>query len=104
MSLTTTTALTADKRQRKPLLYSWQRFIKRNAAPYLFLTPFLVGFILFLVYPLIYAFRLSMYRNRLIGGITFVGLDNYVKAFQDKNFWEGVRNVLIFGSMQIPVM
>jgi len=105
MSLTnTTTPGSPDKYLKKPKLwYGWKHF-EKNATPYLFLTPFLIGFVLFLVYPLIYALNLSMYRNRLIGGITFVGLDNYVKAFQDQNFWEGVRNVLVFGAMQIPVM
>jgi multiple sugar transport system permease protein len=56
------------------------------------------------VYPLIYSFDLSLYRKQLIGGITFIGLANYVKVFQDAFFWEGIRNVLVFGAMQIPVM
>ena len=105
MSLAKTTMpVPLEKRKKKPVLwYSWKR-LERKITPYLFLTPFLLGFILFLVYPLFYALNLSMYRNRLIGGITFVGLDNYVKAFQDLNFWEGVRNVLEFGVIQIPVM
>jgi multiple sugar transport system permease protein len=57
-----------------------------------------------MVYPLLYAFNLSMYRNKLVGGNTFVGLANYAKAFQDPDFWEGVRNVFVFGFMNIPIM
>ena len=83
--------------------YGWSRFI-RKATPFLFLSPFLVGFLIFMVYPLIYAFNLSLYNKKIIGGVTFVGLENYVKAFQDANFWEGVRNVLVFGVLQIPIM
>jgi multiple sugar transport system permease protein len=86
-----------------PKRYSRQRF-RRKITPYLFLSPFLIGYLLFLVYPLIYSFNLSLYRKQLIGGLTFVGLANYGKVFQDKNFWEGIRNVLIFGVIQIPVM
>ena len=78
--------------------------IGQKITPYLFLTPFLAGFLVFMVYPLIYAFNLSLYRKKLVGGTSFVGLDNYVKALQDVNFWDGVRNVLVFGAMQIPVM
>ena len=103
ISKTTMPGSLDQKAKKPPISYSWKR-LERKLIPYLFLSPFLLGFILFLVYPLIYALNLSMYRNRLIGGITFVGLDNYVKAFQDQNFWEGVRNVLVFGAMQIPVM
>jgi multiple sugar transport system permease protein len=81
----------------------WRRF-GRKLTPYLFLSPFLIGYVVFSVYPLVYSFNLSLYRKQLIGGTTFVRLANYVKVFQDKNFWEGIRNVLIFGAMQIPVM
>jgi multiple sugar transport system permease protein len=81
----------------------WRRF-KRNSTPYLFLAPFLIGFLIFMVYPLLYALNLSWYRTKIIGGTTFIGLENYGRAFQDPNFWEGVRNVLVFGFMQIPLM
>lgn len=81
----------------------WRRF-KRNSTPYLFLAPFLIGFLVFMVYPLLYAFNLSLYRTKIVGGTAFIGLENYTRAFQDAQFWEGVRNVLVFGIMQIPVM
>lgn len=80
------------------------RSIKRNSAPYLFLAPFLIAFAVFMVFPLLFALRLSLFRTRIIGGTTFVGLENYVRAFSDDQFWEGIRNVLTFGAMQIPVM
>ncbi|HVM72314.1 MAG TPA: sugar ABC transporter permease [Anaerolineales bacterium] len=83
--------------------YSWSRFM-RKATPFLFLSPFLIGFLVFMVYPLIYAFNLSLYRKQIIGGVTFIGLSNYVKSFQDPSFWEGIRNVLVFGIIQIPIM
>lgn len=93
-----------DHKTQKPLIrYRWERF-ERKIIPYLFLSPFMLGFLAFMVYPLIYALNLSLFRNKLVGGVSFVGLDNYVKSFQDVNFWEGVRNVLLFGVIQIPVM
>lgn len=87
----------------RPTRYPWRRF-GRKITPYLFLSPFLIGYIAFMVYPLIYSFNLSLYREQLIGGVTFVWLANYVKVFKDSFFWEGIRNVLVFGAMQIPVM
>jgi multiple sugar transport system permease protein len=92
-----------NKTQKAGTKFSSWRF-QRNLTPYLFLSPFLLAFIVFMVYPLLYAFNLSMYRRKIIGGVSFVGLDNYVKAFHDTNFWEGIRNVLTFGAIQIPVM
>ena len=77
---------------------------QRKLIPYLFLSPFLLGYLAFLVYPLIYSVSLSLYRKQLIGGTTFIGLANYLKGINDAYFWEGIRNVLIFGVIQIPVM
>jgi multiple sugar transport system permease protein len=57
-----------------------------------------------MVFPLLYVLNLSLYRTRIVGGQTFVGLENYVKALGDASFWEGVRNVLVFGVIQIPIM
>ncbi len=82
---------------------TWRR-LRHNLTPYLFLAPFLIGFIVFLVYPLFYALNLSLYRTKLVGGTAFVGLENYARALSDDKFWEGVRNVLTFGAMQIPMM
>jgi multiple sugar transport system permease protein len=82
---------------------TWRRF-RRGSVPYLFLTPFLVGFLVFSVFPLIYVLNLSLYRTKIVGGKAFVGLENYVKAFGDPSFWHAVGNVLTFGIIQIPIM
>jgi multiple sugar transport system permease protein len=81
----------------------WKR-ARRNSAPYLFLAPFAVAFLIFVILPLLWALNLSLYRTRLVGGRSFVGIDNYFKALQDSRFWEGVQNVLTFGVIQIPIM
>ena len=73
-------------------------------APYLFLAPFLVLFVCFLVIPLGYAFNLSLWRQTMVGGLRFIGADNYIKAFGDPKFWDGVLLLFRYGLMQIPVM
>ncbi len=78
--------------------------VNKTIAPYLFLLPFVLLFVAFLIIPLIYAFDLSVYKSTLVGGTKFVGFDNYRKAFFDKNFWDGVLTLFKFGAMQIPVM
>lgn len=83
--------------------FSAYRF-EKTVTPYLFLSPFILGFLVFMIYPLIYSFFLSLYRKQLVGGQTFVGLANYVKVLHDSNFWEGLRNVFVFGIIQVPTM
>jgi len=66
--------------------------------------PFMVLFVIFLVLPLVYALGISVFETRLVGGTAFVGLDNYLRAFGDANFWQGVRRMVVFGVFQVPIM
>jgi multiple sugar transport system permease protein len=78
--------------------------LRQIVIPYLFLLPFLILFALFLVLPLAYAFGISIFEERLVGGSTFVGAENYLHALRDGDFWSGVRRMVTFGAFQIPVM
>ena len=73
-------------------------------APYLFLAPFLILFILFLIVPLFYALNLSLWRQTMVGGLRFIGAGNYLKAIADPKFWDGILLLLRYGLIQIPVM
>lgn len=48
----------------------------QKLAPYLFVLPFIISFLLFFAYPLINAIIMS-FQSVLPGEVTFVGLDNY---------------------------
>ena len=48
--------------------------LRQIVIPYVFLIPFLILFALFLVLPLAYAFWISIFEERLVGGSTFVGV------------------------------
>jgi multiple sugar transport system permease protein len=61
-------------------------------------------FCLFFILPLGYALGISLFADRLVGGTVFIGAHNYVQAFQDAAFWEGVRRVLLFMLVQVPIM
>lgn len=78
--------------------------LRQIVIPYMFLLPFLILFALFLILPLAYAFWISIFEERLVGGSTFVGADNYVHALRDGQFWSGIRRMVTFGVFQIPVM
>lgn len=67
-------------------------------------APFGIFFLLMFLLPLGYAVYVSMFQDRLVGGQAFVGVSNYVRAFTDPLFWNGVGKVLIFGALQIPVI
>lgn len=69
-----------------------------------FVAPFLVVFLLVFIAPVAYSLYLSLYREQLIGGTAFVGLDNYLALFADPQFWEGFGRVTLFLLIQVPIM
>jgi len=79
-------------------------FSARKLAPYLFLAPFMLLFIAFIVAPLVYAFYMSLYHDTLVGGRQFAGAASYIKVAGDAKFWGGVWNLVLFGIVQVPIM
>ncbi|MFI1979838.1 carbohydrate ABC transporter permease [Streptomyces wedmorensis] len=69
-----------------------------------FVGPFVAVFALVFLAPIGYAVYLSLFQDRLIGGTSFVGLDNYGEALTDPRFWDGLTRVGMFLLVQVPVM
>ena len=74
----------------------------------LFLAPFLTVFVAFYLAPVIYAIYLSLFIKKRIGlgpaKEIFGGIANYARAVQDADFLNGLKNMFLFGIVQIPVM
>ena len=77
---------------------------RHSFAGFLFTAPFMVLFLALFIAPLVYALYLSLYREQLVGGTTFVGLDNYTEGLKDKEFTDGVKRMALFLVVQVPVM
>ncbi|GAA1006924.1 ABC transporter permease [Acrocarpospora pleiomorpha] len=85
---------------------------RRSAAPYLFLTPAIVLFTLFLALPIGYTVHLALRRTQVSGlGLgkgsrreVFVGLDNLRAAVTDGELWAGWWRVLGYGALVLVVM
>src|SRR5512144_1765045 len=88
---------------RAPALRAGRRSGRRGAVGWLFIFPFLVVFLAFLVAPLTYAGYLSLYTKGLATGTTFAGIDNYTRAFTDPSFRKGLWLVIRFSLVVIPL-
>jgi multiple sugar transport system permease protein len=77
---------------------------RQYGAAYALVLPFFAVFVAMIIIPLIYAGYLSFFRKRLIGGTSFSGFDNYVRALTDPLFLSGVGRMAIFLVVQVPVM
>ena len=77
---------------------------RHGLAGFLFTTPFMFLFVTLFIAPLAYALYLSLFREQLVGGNSFVGLDNYADGLKDKAFTDGIQRVALFMVVQVPVM
>ncbi len=77
---------------------------RQHLAAYGFVLPFFVVFAAMLVAPLIYAGYLSFFVDRLVGGVSFVAFENYLRAFQDPGFLAGLGRTALVLVIQVPIM
>ena len=71
---------------------------------YIMLSPQIFGFLVFSIYPLIWAMKQSFYFYNTIQSQTrFVGLENFRILFGDANYWKSFGNTLLFAAMKIPI-
>jgi multiple sugar transport system permease protein len=77
---------------------------RRSWKGWQFVGPFMLVFALVFLAPIAYSIYLSLYKNRLIGGNSFVGLDNYRQALHDSEFWSAFGRVALFLAVQVPIM
>jgi multiple sugar transport system permease protein len=81
-----------------------------RATPYLFLAPFLLLFVGFVLLPAVYGLWISLFDyNYLLPGKPFVGLQNYIDLFSpgsldSGNFWKSMRATGIFTVLSVPFL
>jgi multiple sugar transport system permease protein len=64
----------------------------------------MVVFAFVLVAPVVYSIYLSLFKEQLIGGTSFVGVANYAQALADPQFWDSLGRVTLFLLVQVPIM
>lgn len=77
---------------------------RRSWVGWGFVGPFMVVFTLVFLAPIAYSLYLSLFRQQLVGGNAFVGLDNFHAALTDAKFWEAFGRVALFLVVQVPIM
>lgn len=60
---------------------------------YLFILPQFIFFAVFMIYPILEGFRISLFKKTAVRE-EFVGLDNYIRLFQDSVFIRSIFNTL----------
>lgn len=80
------------------------RRAKRATLGYLYISPWIIGFLVFLLGPIVASFWLSLTNYSVMGNTAFVGLDNYTYMFSgDPLFWGAVRKSAYFAAIVVTV-
>ncbi len=78
-----------NKKSKSSFIYSWK------VAPYVFIFPLILSFLVFWVYPLFTTVKMS-FQNIQPGQVTWVGLANYTKLLKDKTFFTAIKNSFLY--------
>ncbi|WP_050615485.1 carbohydrate ABC transporter permease [Bacillus testis] len=82
----------------------WTSNLASAGTGLLYLSPSIILFGVFLVYPLIRTFYLSVFRSDTQGNpISYTGLDNYTRLFEDPGFWQSVQSTIGFVLYTVPL-
>ncbi len=69
---------------------------------YLLIGPWLVGFVIFLAYPMVRSLYLSFTNYSLLAPPVWVGLQNYQRIFADPDFWQSLKVTLEYALGSVP--
>jgi raffinose/stachyose/melibiose transport system permease protein len=83
------------------MMKKWDRFL-RKATPYLFLLPAVVVMAIFVYYPIVENFHLSLFRwSSIDPNLKFIGFDNYLRLFSDPLIALSLRNNVFYALISV---
>ena len=77
--------------------------MQENIAAYLFLLPFLVFFVGFVLYPMFMCVYTSFFDANMGKEDVFIGLANYKELMNDEIFWIALKNTMVIVLVSVPV-
>ena len=77
--------------------------IHETVASYLFLLPFLLFFVLFVIYPMFMCVYTGFFDSKMGQEDIFIGFENYRRLFADKVFWIALKNTMIIVLVSVPI-
>ncbi|MFV0503531.1 MAG: carbohydrate ABC transporter permease [Lachnospirales bacterium] len=86
-------------------MFSISKFMnKESTAAVVFALPFILGYVIFLIIPMLLSLFYSFCNYDILNSATFAGLDNYVKMLTgDMRFWRSVKATLYFAFASVPL-
>lgn len=71
---------------------------------WLFIVPWVIGFLAFTLIPMVYSFVISFTNWNGHSAIEFKGITNYINIFtKDKTFWLALKNTFVYIIVSVPL-
>ncbi|MFB5660972.1 carbohydrate ABC transporter permease [Alteribacillus sp. HJP-4] len=84
--------------------YQKKKSLKNNLIAYSFLSPWLIGFIGFVIGPMIMSLYLSFTDYDMLSSPSWIGFSNYIHMFtNDERFWTAIQVTLVFVFISTPL-
>ena len=80
-----------------------RRRIREGRYFYLFISPWLVGFIALALFPVLASFYYSFTEYDIIHVPQWIGLGNYRELFRDEQFWNSIRVTVKYTVVSVPL-
>jgi ABC-type sugar transport system permease subunit len=74
----------------------WRNRWRERIVPYLFISRFILSFLILFLGPALYSLVLSFFRYKGYGEAQFLGVDNYVSILSYHVFWTALRNTIFY--------
>lgn len=77
---------------------------KNHVAGYVFIMPFIIGFLAFTFLPIVISFGLSFTKYDILSPPSFIGFDNFIRMFtKDEIFWKSFRVTIFYALVSVPL-
>ena len=90
-------------KNKNPRLALTKRNVKTWGYAYLFIAPTVLGVLILNLWGVIQSFYYSFHEVKGFNAPIFIGLDNYVRLFSDKEVWISLKNVFVYAIITVPI-
>lgn len=78
--------------------------MKKQKVGFLFILPWLIGLILFTLFPMIAAAYISLTNWTIVGDAQFIGFENYINIFNSSEFYKSLWITVRYAILAVPLI
>lgn len=87
-----------SNKKRKKKAFSW-----KNMRFFLWISPWIIGFVLLTLLPLLGSFYISFTEWKIVSDPIWIGLENYKELFKDPIFLKSLKVAFTYCAITIPI-